>query len=332
MQSKDNLDTFSTHESGDSLGNHAANEVKTSVLASAVVLTLGFAIIEFVGGWFTESLALMGDAGHMVTDSASLLFALVANWLARSGADRDHSFGHARIEVLAAFVNALVMFGVIIWICVQAIDRFANPRDVSGEWVMIIAGIGLCINILVAFVLSRDKQNLNTRAALIHVLGDLLGSVAAIISGVVIYFGGPSIVDPILSVLICGLVLHSVWGVIRETIPILLDGVPEGVDYDEVGTALASINGVISVHDLHVWTMSPGYFAICAHVRIDSHRHWPKILDEIRKQVKEKFGIDHVAMQPEWQMEDGSQSCCRCGGDCHKHEGRYWVHKDDLKS
>ena len=301
----DNLEkdrAFSSHDQGDSLYNHATQQVKTSVLGVAVLLTLGFSAVELIGGLLSNSLALIGDAGHMATDAASLLFALVANWLAREGADSHHSFGHARIEVLAAFVNALIMFIVLGWICFEAIERLTNPHEVSGGSVMLIATIGMFVNITVALSLSRDKKNVNTRAALVHVLGDLLGSVAAIISGAVIYFGGPVEVDPILSLLICALVAHAAWGVLKETVPVMLDAVPEGVNYEEVGEAIAGIPGVVSVHDLHVWVMSPGYSAISAHLKIDSHRSWPVILEEIRKNVKDRFGIDHMAFQPEWEM------------------------------
>lgn len=301
----DNLEkdrAFSSHGQGDSLYNHATQQVKTSVLGVAVLLTLGFSAVELIGGLLSNSLALIGDAGHMATDAASLLFALVANWLAREGADSHHSFGHARIEVLAAFVNALIMFIVLGWICFEAIDRLTNPHEVSGGSVMLIATIGMFVNIAVALSLSRDKKNVNTRAALVHVLGDLLGSVAAIISGAVIYFGGPVEVDPILSLLICALVAHAAWGLLKETVPVMLDAVPEGVNYEEVGEAIAGIPGVVSVHDLHVWVMSPGYSAISAHLKIDSHRSWPVILEEIRKNVKDRFGIDHMAFQPEWEM------------------------------
>ena len=301
----DNLEkdrAFSSHGQGDSLYNHATQQVKTSVLGVAVLLTLCFSAVELIGGLLSNSLALIGDAGHMATDAASLLFALVANWLAREGADSHHSFGHARIEVLAAFVNALIMFIVLGWICFEAIDRLTNPHEVSGGSVMLIATIGMFVNIAVALSLSRDKKNVNTRAALVHVLGDLLGSVAAIISGAVIYFGGPVEVDPILSLLICALVAHAAWGVLKETVPVMLDAVPEGVNYEEVGEAIAGIPGVVSVHDLHVWVMSPGYSAISAHLKIDSHRSWPVILEEIRKNVKDRFGIDHMAFQPEWEM------------------------------
>jgi cobalt-zinc-cadmium efflux system protein len=202
--------------------------------------------------------------------------------------------------VLAAFINALAMFVVIGWVFYEALDRFTNPPAVSGGSVILIASIGLCVNIGVGWSLSRDRDNLNTRAALVHVLGDLLGSFAAIIAGTVIYFGGSTIIDPILSILIGCLVLHAAWGVLRDTIHILLDGVPQGMKYEDVGDAIAHVEGVEAVHDLHVWSMSPGQYSVTAHVTIDTYQHWPIILDEIRKTVKERFGIDHVTLQPEW--------------------------------
>ena len=170
---------------------------------------------------------------------------------------------------------------------------------------MLIAAIGLTVNLGVAWSLSRDRDNVNTRAALVHVLGDIMGSLAAIAAGTVIYFGGPTIIDPILSLIICALVAHAAWSVLKETVPVMLDAVPEGVNYDEVGEAILSIEGVNSVHDLHVWIMSPGHSAICAHVQITSHRAWPIILQHIRTQMKERFNIDHVALQPEWEPQSG---------------------------
>lgn len=311
---------LSSHGKGDSLYDHASRQVKTSVLGVAVLLTLSFSAVELVGGILSQSLALISDAGHMATDAASLLFALVANWLAREGADSHHSFGHARIEVLAAFVNALLMFAVLFWICFEAIERISNPTDVAGGSVMLIAAIGLTVNLGVAWSLSRDRDNVNTRAALVHVLGDIMGSLAAIAAGTVIYFGGPTIIDPILSLIICALVAHAAWSVLKETVPVMLDAVPEGVNYDEVGEAILSIEGVNSVHDLHVWIMSPGHSAICAHVQITSHRAWPIILQHIRTQMKERFNIDHVALQPEWEPQSGR---CQTGpGEICKNEDK----------
>lgn len=303
---------FSSHGRGDSHWLHAAEKTKTSVLGFAVALTLSFSVIEFVGGLWGNSLALIGDAGHMVTDSASLLFALVANKIAQKGADDDHSFGHGRVEVLAAFINGLVMLCVVGWIFFEAVSRIMTPEPVSGLSVMAIAAVGLVINILVAWSLSRDRKNMNTRAALLHVMGDLLGSVAAIVAGAVIYFGGPTIADPILSLVVCCLLLHATWEILRDSTRVLLDSVPEGVNYFSVGRTIEAIPGVNRVHDLHVWTMSPGHGAIQCHVHIESPECWPKILDVLRRQLHEEFQIDHVTVQPEWDFRGSDEECEVC--------------------
>ena len=248
---------YADHSRGDCSYDHRGEEVKLSVLGLAVALTLGFSAVELFFGWISNSLALIGDAGHMATDSASLFFALVANFISRKGVDANHSFGHGRVEVLAAFLNGLVMLGVVGWIFYEAVQRLDSPAQVDGGSVMIVAFIGMCINIAVAWTLSRDKKNVNTRAALLHVMGDLLGSVAAILAGALIYFFGEkfAIADPILSFVVGALVLHSTYEVLKDSSAVLLDGVPEGVNYYDVGDALSRIPGVSRVHDLHVWTL-----------------------------------------------------------------------------
>lgn len=316
MSEKDHDDVraqrYALHGAGDSLYTHAAEKTSTGVLGWAVALTLIFSFMELVGGLMANSLALIGDAGHMVTDSASLFFALVANRIAMRGADADHSFGHGRVEVLAAFVNGLVMLGVVIWLFVEAANRIAEPVAVSGPMVMGIATAGLLINIGVAWTLSRDQESVNTRAALLHVMGDLLGSVAAIIAGAVIWMGGPAIVDPIFSMLVGVLLLHATYGILRDACRVMLDSVPEGVRFDDVGRFLEAVPGVRRVHDLHVWTMSPGHGAIQCHVRIESPECWPKILDVIRAGLHERFGIDHVTVQPEWDFRGSEKDCEVC--------------------
>lgn len=292
--------TLGAHEHGDSSYTHQSRTGSTRPLAIAVALTLGYALIEVLGGLWSGSLALIADAGHMVTDAAALLFALAANLIARRPVSDRHSFGLARVEVIAAFVNALAMLAVVVWILVEAIKRIDAPIPVQGGAVFVIATIGLVVNVLVAWALSRDRENLNTRAALVHVMGDLLGSVAAIAAGLIIYFGGPLMADPLLSMLVAGLILRSTFGVLRESTAVLLDGVPEGVSYSAVGHALAAVPGIISVHDLHVWTMVPGRAAVSAHVLVQDIERWPVILHLARSMLARDFRIDHITLQPEW--------------------------------
>ena len=293
-------DHLGRHHDGDSTYTHQSRATGARPLAIAVALTLGYALIELAGGLWSGSLALLADAGHMATDSAALLFALAANIIARRPVSDRHSFGLARVEVIAAFVNALAMLAVVAWIFYEAIDRLRAPVPVQGLGVFLIAAVGLVINVLVAWSLSRDRENVNTRAAFIHVLGDLLGSVAAITAGIIIWFGGPLMVDPLLSMFVAALILRSTFGVLKETTLVLMDSVPEGVDYREVGKALARIPGVKSVHDLHVWSMVPGRTALSAHVLVDHIDHWPVILAEARRILAARFHIDHATLQPEW--------------------------------
>lgn len=291
---------LSHHDEGDSSYGHRSQPHGAKPLAIAVALTLGFAFVELFGGLWAGSLALVADAGHMATDAAALLFALAANIIARRPVSDRHSYGLARVEVIAAFVNALAMLALVAWIFYEAVDRLRSPIEVKGLSVFLIASIGLAINILVAWTLSRDRENVNTRAAFIHVIGDLLGSLAAITAGVIIYFGGPPIVDPLLSMFVAALILRSTIGVLRETLAVLMDSVPEGVDYQKVGNALAGIRGVKSVHDLHIWSMVPGRGALSAHILVENIGQWPAVLRQARAVLRRDFGIDHVTLQPEW--------------------------------
>jgi len=300
MSARHTPHALGAHGHGDSNYPHQSQAGATRPLAIAVALTLGYALIELLGGLWSGSLALIADAGHMVTDAAALLFALAANLIARRPVSDRHSFGLARVEVIAAFVNALAMLAVVVWILVEAIKRIDAPVPVQGGAVFLIASFGLVINVLVAWALSRDRENLNTRAALVHVMGDVLGSIAAIAAGLIIYFGGPWIVDPLLSMLVAGLILRSTLGVLRESTAVLLDGVPEGVSYSAVGRALAAVPGIVSVHDLHVWTMVPGRAAVSAHVLVQDIERWPVILHLARTVLAREFRIDHITLQPEW--------------------------------
>ena len=295
--------THSDHHDGDGAHRHRPGG-RLRPLAVAVVLTFGYALVELIGGLWSGSLALIADAGHMVTDSAALLFAFAASLIARRPVSDRHSYGLARVEVIAAFVNSLAMLGVVAWIFFEAFHRITAPLPVKGLPVFAIAGIGLAVNIAVAWSLSQDRENINTRAALVHVLGDLLGSVAAIAAGLIIYFGGPFFVDPLLSMLVGGLILRSTVGVLRETTLVLLDSVPQHVDYASVGHALASVPGVLAVHDLHVWTMVPGRAALSAHVLVGDIEQWPLVLYRARRVLEHQFRIGHVTLQPEWLRRD----------------------------
>lgn len=281
------------------IDHHLGHPGEHRHLTGALTLTLGFAFVEALAGWWSGSLALIADAGHMLTDSTALGLAALAAWLARRPPSARHSYGLVRAEVLAALVNGLLMLGLISFIAVEAVERFGQPRDIQGEAVIVVALIGLLVNLLVAWRLSRGQRDLNTRAALLHVIGDLLGSVAAITAGAVILLTGWTPIDPLLSLLVAGLILVSAWRLLNEALHVLLEGVPQNVDLQEVGRNLAALKGVQSVHDLHIWTLSSGKVALSAHLALESLDDWPRILLQARRLLSQRHGIGHVTLQPE---------------------------------
>lgn len=287
------------HRAGDASFRHYVEGRNQKVLGFAVALTLGFALVEAAGGLWANSLALISDAGHMATDAAALALALIAQMLAKRPPSARHSFGFGRAEALAAFINGVAMLGVVGWICFEAAQRLAQPQEVQGATVFLIAALGLGVNLTVMWILSHDRQSLNTKAAMVHVLGDLLGSVAALLAGAIIHITGWMPIDPLLSVFVSMLILKSTAGVLRESYHFLMKGVPENIDYLQVGSDLAAVKGVLSVHDLHIWEMSPGQPALIGHVEIRELQEWPDVLRAINKMLLEKHGIDHVTLQAE---------------------------------
>ena len=298
-QAEPSSDHLHAHLDGDASHTHVIEGRSQLSLGVALGLTLLFAVIEVITGFISNSLALISDAGHMVTDAAALGLALLAQAIAKRPPSSRHSFGFVRAEALAAFVNSLAMLALVAWIAWEAVQRLLHPEPVQGGVVLVVAAIGASINLLVAWILSRDNQSINTRAALVNVMGDLLGSIAAIASGAIIYFTGWLRVDPILSIFVALLILRSTSGILRESYHFLMEGVPHEIDYLEVGANLKAIDGVLDVHDLHVWDMSPGHPALIGHLEIASLEQWPTVLAAVRAMLREKHGIDHVTLQPE---------------------------------
>ena len=287
------------HKKGDAQHTHSKQVSNQNLLLIALILTLGFAGVEGTAAYFANSLALISDAGHMVTDAAALGLALLAQIISRRPPSPKHSFGFGRAEALAAFVNSIAMLALVAWIVFEAISRFYDPHKVDGFTVTVVAGIGLLMNIVVAWVLSRDKKSVNTRAALVHVMGDLLGSIAALISGIVIQLTGWMPIDAILSILVSLLILKSTISILHESYHFLMEGVPLHIDYLQVGKDLRGVPGVLAVHDLHVWEMTPSFPALIGHIEIAEMQEWPKIMSRINTMLLDQHGIDHVTLQPE---------------------------------
>jgi cobalt-zinc-cadmium efflux system protein len=279
----------------------AAGAIETSrALTWALVITALFAIVEGVGGWLAGSLALISDAGHMATDAASLGLALFAQWIARRPPSRRASYGYARAEVLAAFVNALLLLALVVFIAIEAVERLLTPQAVDGSVVLVVAIAGLLANLASAWILSRAQGSLNARGAMLHVLSDLLGSLAAIVAGAVIIFTRWTPIDPILSLAVSLLIVRSTWRLLAQSTGVLMEGVPAHLDFEEIGRALTRIPDVSAVHDLHVWQMSSERVALSAHLLIGDASCWPKVLLAAQKLLADRFEVDHVTLQPTW--------------------------------
>ena len=296
---KASTSTLSLESGEDHSHHHLGLAGNYKGLLVALLLTLGFAIVEVTAGWWSGSLALMSDAAHMVTDASSLGLAAAAAWLARRPPSVRHSYGLVRAEVLAALLNSIVMLGLIGFIVYEAIQRFGAPHPIAGKTVVTVAVIGLIVNLIVAWTLHRGEQTLNSRAAMLHVLGDALGSVAAITAGVVILTTGWTPIDPLLSLFVAVLISVSAVRLLLEAVHVLMEGVPLNIKLDAVGQDLAALPGVLRVHDLHVWTLSSGTLALSAHLEIHNLADWPSLLDAARQSLESRHGIRHVTLQPE---------------------------------
>ena len=279
--------------------HHHAHTGAGATLILATLLTLAFAAVEAGVGLWAGSLALVADAGHMVNDAAALALAAAAAWLARRPPSPRHSYGLGRAEFIAALINSLGLLALVAWLTISAVERLHTPQPVRGEAVSITAAIGLAINLLVAWLLSRGEKNLNTRAALLHVLGDLLGSVAALLAGLVITFTGWMPIDPLLSLAIGALILVSSLRLLREVLHGLMEGAPFTIDPEAVGRALAGVPGVASVHDLHIWAVKAEQPLLSAHLVVHDIARWESVLEASHALLAERFEIRHATLQPE---------------------------------
>lgn len=280
--------------------DHGGRGANARRLALVLALAGAYMVAEVVGGLVTNSLALLADAGHMLTDVAALALSLFAIWMARKPATPHRSYGYHRTEILAALVNGGTLVAIAVLIFIEAYRRFREPPEVQGALMMGIAAGGLGVNLLGLWILSGGKgDSLNVRGAWLHVLTDALGSVGAILGGAAIWFLGWAWADPAVSVLISLLVLYSSWNLLRETLAVLMEGAPRRLRLDEVRTALVTTPGVLKVHDLHVWSITSGMVALSAHVTITDVADHSTVLASARAMLHERFAIDHTTLQLE---------------------------------
>jgi len=264
-----------------------------------LVVTSAFMVAEVVGGLLAGSLALLADAGHMFTDAGSLALSLLAMRMAQRPPSPEKTFGYVRMEILAALVNGATLLFIAVLIVAEAWDRWRDPVAVDAPVMLVVAGLGLLVNIVGALLLhAHAHENLNVRGAYLHVLGDLLGSVGAIGAGLVILFTGWMPADPIASVVIALLILHSAWKLVREATDVLLEAAPAHVDVTAIVEELRAVRGLDDIHDVHVWTLTSGFIALSAHGVIDDPTEHSRILGEIQEKMKRR-GIAHVTVQLE---------------------------------
>jgi cobalt-zinc-cadmium efflux system protein len=272
-------------------------------LGVVLALTVAFMFVEAVGGWISGSLALLADAGHMLTDAGALGLSLFSAWIALRPASPSKTYGYQRWEILAALINGAALFGIAAWVILEAVQRIQHPQPIRAELFLIVAASGLLVNIVSLMILHGIRQgNLNTRGAYLHVLGDALGSVGALGAAGIILLTGWTLADPIISIALALLILLGAWRLLRESTDILLEGVPGHVSMAEVQRRMLGVAGVTAVHDLHVWTVTSGMVAMSGHAivpRLDTH---PEVLDQIRSELA-LLGISHVTIQLEVQHE-----------------------------
>jgi cobalt-zinc-cadmium efflux system protein len=299
------MEEFTMHGHNHHGGSHHHDPIREGNkkgLTIALFITSGIMILEFFGGLITNSLALLADSGHMLSDASSLALSLAAFWFAAREPSPNKTYGFYRFEILAALFNGITLFIIAGFITWEAYERILNPPTVTSLTMILIASVGLIANLLSAWALMSKgdvKDNVNLRSAYLHVLGDALGSIGAIIAGILMFLFSWYIADPIISVIVALLILKSAWGIVKHTIHILMEGTPEKVNVVEVKEALLEIQGVRDIHDLHIWTITSGLDSISCHILIEDTKEEQIILQEALQKIEKKFKIGHATFQIE---------------------------------
>jgi len=271
-------------------------------LKIGIVLNTGFTIFEFIAGFLSGSLALVSDAGHNLTDSLSLMISYFGNRVAKRDANEEHTYGYGRATILTALLNALILLSLSIFIFYEAYKRILNPEPVQGMLVALVAFVGICVNGTIAFIFHKEQSDLNIKSAYINMLFDALASVGAMLAGLLIVFTKMAIFDPIASIVIGLFVLRAGWSVVKDTVHVLLEGVPSGVNMKQVKDAITENNKLIkSVDDLHIWAISSQYAALNCHLVIEECdlEKSMQIVNEVKRTLREKYQIHHATIETE---------------------------------
>ena len=299
-------------------GSSDGSAQRTRRLGIVLALTSVYMVAEAIGGWMTNSLALLSDAGHMLTDVAAIALAILAIWFGSRPAPPQKTYGYYRIEILAAFVNGVTLVVLALFIVYEAYERILTPPVVeSGEMIVIATG-GLVVNLISAWILlgrhDHGPRALNEHGAFLHVVGDALGSVGAIVAGLFMFLGGWYVADPIVSIVIAILIVYSSYELIREAVNVLLEGTPSHINIAAVKEAMLGIGGIRDVHDLHVWSITSGRDALSAHVVCDDDGFTKEKLEAVRRALRSEFGIGHITIQletPDFEEEEHEAATCQ---------------------
>jgi len=309
------------HEHAHHGGHHhvGLEETTGARLLVTLILNLIIPVAQVMGGIYAHSVALLSDATHNFSDFIAILIAYIAYLIGKRGPSVRYTFGYRRAEVMAAFINVIILVGASAFILYEAWERFNHPQPILGQWVIVMAGVGILGNGFSALLLYRgSKQSLNVRGAFLHMMGDLLTSVAVLVNGLILIFKPWYWLDPLLSVLIVAFILKNCWSILREATSILMNATPKGVDVKKIKSFLESIPGVLGVHYLHAWNVSASSIAFSCHVEVSDQpvSKTEPLADTIRKGLQERFGIDHPILQFETsQCGDGTMLCqISCGG------------------
>jgi len=292
----------------------------------AVLLTLAFVIGEGLAGFFGHSVALLGDAGHNLADALALLFSWYALRIASRPSSSTRTFGYHRVGILAALVNAGSLVAISFFISWEAVDRLIHPREVHGLVMIIVAGVAVIINTVIALWLQRHAENdINLRSAYLHMLGDAASSAAVIMAGVVVLVTKNPLADPIVSFIIAALILWSSWGILVESLNVLLEASPADIDMPAVEKAITSVDGVLDVHDLHVWTVGPGVIAASCHILVNEQTisSGQQVLRAVVAELDHKFQINHTTVQVEVEGCGPNDMYCQIRRSDHAHAGHH---------
>lgn len=290
------------HHADDHGHAHEADESNLRRVMIALVLTGTFMIVEVVGGIISGSLALLADAGHMLTDTMALALAAMAFHVSKRPPDGKLTYGYQRFQILAAFVNGLCLLAIVGWILFEAVSRFIEPRDILGETMLVVAAAGLIVNLISFAVLhTGDQKNLNISGAALHVAGDLLGSVAAIVAAVIIIYTGWTPIDPLLSIAVAGLILRSAWSLVKRSSHVLLEGAPEWLDVEAMQERIvANVPGVGEIHHVHIWGLTPQQLMLTMHMSlvgpVESHS---AVIRRVKAFLQKEYGIGHSTIELE---------------------------------